>query len=278
MRGFVLSAMLVALAAPGAVAAGPRVVSLDYCADQYVLALADEGQIAGLSSGADGAHSALRAQAAGLPKLRASAEAVMARQPDVIVRSYGGDARARAFYHRLGYRVHDLGFAQSFDDVASMIRAAAAALERPARGEALVARMRADLAEAAGQPGASRPAALYVTPGGVTAGAGTMIHEILTAAGFENIAARGGAAGWRALPLEALVLNPPDLIVTGFFDMPANELDNWSVSGHPAMADVLARTPSVHLDGAQLACAAWFMAEAAASARRQADAVLEQRR
>lgn len=273
MRALALLLTLGVLAAPGAAAAAPRVVSLDYCADQYVLALADRDQIAGLSTGPDDAWSALRERATGLPVLRGSAETVIARDPDLVVRSYGGGPRALAFYDRLGYAVHDIGFAASFEDIRAMVRSAAHALGQAARGEALIAEMDAALSLAADGP-AGRPAVLYVTPGGVTAGGGTLVHEILTAAGFDNIAARGGATGWRELPLEALVLDPPELIVTGFFDMPEHRVDNWSATRHPVLTRILQTTPSVHLGGARVSCGAWFMADAALEARRQADALL----
>ncbi|MGJ3231264.1 MAG: ABC transporter substrate-binding protein [Oceanicaulis sp.] len=265
--------LLTVPAAPAAGADAPRVVSLDYCADQYVLALADREQILAVSTGPDDAWSAMRARAEGLPVLRDDAEAVITRRPDLIVSSYGGGPRARRFYERLGYPVHDLGYAGSFEAIRETVRAAARALGRPERGAALVVQMDAVLAEA-GRGDGPRPEALYVTPGGVTAGAGTLVHEILEAAGFENVAARGGASGWRDLPLELLVLDPPELIVTGFFDMPDERIDPWSATRHPALKALLERTPTVRLDGAFLSCGAWFMADAALEARRQADALL----
>ncbi len=268
---------LVALAAPAAGAQAPRVVSLDYCADQYVLALAEREQILGVSTGPDEAYSALRARAEGLPRLKDAAEDVITREPDLIVRSYGGGPRARRLYERLGYEVFNLGFARNFEDIRATVLRTARALGRPGRGEALAAQMDALLDQAGEGPG-GRPKALYVTPGGVTAGAGTLIHEILLAAGFENVAARDGATGWRELPLEALVLDPPELIVTGFFEQPVNKVDNWTSTRHPVLRDQLARTPTIHLHGAYLGCGAWFMAEAALDARRQADALLGGRR
>ena len=266
------AAFAAAFCAPAGALDRPRVVSLDYCADQYVLALADREQILGLSTGPDDAWSALRARAAGLPVIRDAAEDVVTRGPDLVLRSYGGGPQALRFYDRLGVEVHQLGFASTFQDIRDSVRAAAQALDQAERGEALVREMDAALAEAS-ESARTRPAALYVTPGGVTAGAGTLVHEILTAAGFENIAARGGAEGWRDLPLEALVLDPPELIVTGFFDMPEHRVDNWSATRHPALKAQLEATPSVHLDGAHLSCPAWFAADAALEARRQANAL-----
>lgn len=267
MAAAVAAACLAAAPAP---AAPPRVVSLDYCADQYVLALADPDQILGISTGPDDEYSALRDRAIGVNRVREAAENVLALEPDMVVRSYGGGPRAEGFYTRVGIAVQTLGFPSSFAEIRDQAINIAAVLGHPERGEALAERMDAEL-EQAGQ--GRRYRALYVTPAGITTGEGTMVHEILVAAGFENVAAQGGARGWLDLPLELLVLDPPELIVTGFFNMATNHVDNWSPTEHPAMRRQLAETPTIHLDGAWLACGAWFMASAALDARRQADAL-----
>jgi iron complex transport system substrate-binding protein len=68
--------------------------------------------------------------------------------------------------------------------VRANVRKVAQALDRQAEGEALIARMDADLARAAGAGrGAPR---FYLTPGGYTAGSNTMIDAMLKAAGFTN--------------------------------------------------------------------------------------------
>jgi iron complex transport system substrate-binding protein len=245
------------------------VVSLDYCADQYVLALADPEQILAVSVQADDAHSALRDRAAGYRQVRDAAEDVLALNPDLVLRSYGGGARARAFYARLGVPVFDLGYANDFDAIRATILRTALALGHPARGEALIAEMDAKLALAARGP---RLNALYLTPSGVTSGAGTMVHEILSAANLANAAAQDGAVGWRALPLEQLALESPQLVVTAFFDDGSAPKDSWAVSDHPVFQRLAGRTSHVALDGALTACGAWFMADAALAARLQANA------
>ena len=221
----------------------PRVVSLDYCADQYMLALADRDQIEAVSVQAGDAHSALRDRAEGLPRVRDAAEDVLALDPDLVVRSYGGGARARAYYAR---RTAD-------------------ALGHPERGTALIAQMNADLAAAAQGP---RLSALYMTPSGVTAGSGTLIDSLLEAANFENAAARDGAAGWRSLPLERLIDQEPDLVVTAFFDGASAPKDSWAMARHP----VFERAVRVEIDGAAVSCSAWTLAAAARRAREQANA------
>lgn len=247
----------------------PRVVSLDYCADQYVLALADPEQILAVSVQAGDAHSALRDRAEGLPRVRDAAEDVLALDPDLVVRSYGGGARARAYYARLGVQVHDLGYANDFDGVVSMIRRTADVLGHPERGAALIDQMNADLAAAGDGPRAS---ALYMTPSGVTAGSGTMIDALLDAANLDNAAARDGAAGWRSIALEGLIDQAPDLVVTAFFDGASAPVDSWAMARHPVFQDLFERSVRIELDGAAVSCSSWTLAAAARRVREAANA------
>ena len=55
--------LLITLGVVSPAAAEDRIMSLDYCADQFVLALADEKQIIGVSSEARDAHSFYRERA-----------------------------------------------------------------------------------------------------------------------------------------------------------------------------------------------------------------------
>lgn len=262
LRARLLLLLGVLAAAPAAAEeARPRVLSLDYCADQYVLALADRDQIAAITSGPEDAFSALRARAQGLARVREASEDVIALQPDLIIRSHGGGPRALDFYNRLGLQTLQLDFAPGFDGVRARLREVGAALHQTARAEDLIAQMDARLDEAGRDP--SGLGALYVTPGGVTAGAGVIIDDVFKAAGVRNIVAERGRIGWPGLSLEALMLETPDLIVTGFFDMPGERVNAWSVTRHRLMRERLATRPSVAVDGALLACSAWFVADAA---------------
>ena len=95
---------LMSLIAPVAQAA-PRVVALDQCADQYVLALSPRETIVGLSYRADDADSPLRALARGLPQRRIATESIMAARPTLAVRYWGGDARLEKALAAHGVRV-----------------------------------------------------------------------------------------------------------------------------------------------------------------------------
>lgn len=255
--GFAGLALAVGLIAPAA-AAGPRVLALDQCADQYVLALSPRASIVGLSHRADDADSRLRDLARGLPLRRADLETALAVRPDVVVRYWGGDPRLVRALERRGTRVITLVDAAEFDAVRGNIRAVAAALGRPAAGEALIADMDRRLARAAGAWRGRK--ALYLTPGGVSAGAGTLVDAVLRAAGLRNAERR---PGYPSVSVEAAALDPPDAVVLGFFDSFRLAGNNWGPGGH-AVLQRIARTRAVaSLPGALLGCPDWGAAEAA---------------
>ncbi|MCG8441008.1 MAG: ABC transporter substrate-binding protein, partial [Caulobacterales bacterium] len=104
-----LAAVLLAAASgTGAASAPPaperpaRVVSLDFCADQYVLKLVERQRVLALSPDATREFSYMRAEAAGVRSVRPRAEDVILLEPDLVVRSYGGGPNAAAFFERAG--------------------------------------------------------------------------------------------------------------------------------------------------------------------------------
>jgi iron complex transport system substrate-binding protein len=239
------------------------VVSLDQCADQFVLAFAPRDQIAGVSHRVDDTDSELRALAPGLPRVRASAEAVLAARPTVVVRSWGGDARLLRLLERQGVRVVQVGEATTLSAVEANVRRIAAELGAPEAGAAKVEGMRVALQRSRGA-WAGREG-FYMTPGGVTAGRGTLIEAILAAAGLRN-AAEG--AGWRPVPAEALVLRPPSLMVLGFFDEIGRQ--RWSPGRSGVLRRISEQQAVARLPAARLGCPGWFAADAAETLARAA--------
>ncbi|HXV00256.1 MAG TPA: ABC transporter substrate-binding protein [Caulobacteraceae bacterium] len=246
------AAMLLAGPAPAA----QRVLSFDQCADQYVLALAPRASIVGLSRRALNADSYLRDKAAGLPRLRATAESALGATPTMVVRYWGGEPRLVEALERRGVEVVTLDDATDFPGVRVNIRRVAAAFGRAAAGEALIARMDRELAAAAGAGGGR--GVLYVTSGGDTMGRGTLVDAMLRAAGFANLAAR---AGFGVISLERLALAPPALLVLGFFDQNMAAYERWSIGRQPVLRSLIARRAAVSLPAAILGCPAWFAAD-----------------
>ncbi|WP_296451711.1 ABC transporter substrate-binding protein [Phenylobacterium sp.] len=247
--------------------AAPRVLSLDQCSDQYVLAMSPRASIVGLSTRADDADSRLRALAAGLPQRRVDLETALAVRPDLVVRYWGGEPRLVRALEARGVKVVTIADSTSFADVRRNVRQVAAALGQRPAGEAIVARMDARLAAAAGAwKGAS---ALYLTPGGASAGPGTLVDAILTGAGFTNAEAR---PGFQVVSLEQLALSPPRAVVTGFFDTFQLAGDSWGIGRHRILQRTVRRSAVASLPGAMLGCPDWSAAEAVEMLARKAPA------
>ena len=124
-----------------AAVAGPlRVMSLDQCADQYVLALAPDAALA-LSPRADDPDSWMRGSARGHRKARPTLEAAVGFRPDVVVRYWGGEPRLLERLDRRGSRVITLADASDFDGIRANIRTVADGLAVPERGARLIATM-----------------------------------------------------------------------------------------------------------------------------------------
>jgi iron complex transport system substrate-binding protein len=79
----------------------------------------------------------------------------------------------------------------------------------------LAARFEADLAALATRPAEGAPRAALYQAGGWSAGRASLPGEVLAAAGLGNVAEELGLAAGGFLPLEALVMAAPDLVVTG---------------------------------------------------------------
>ena len=256
-----LSAALVAACGttpPGPLPEGPasRIVSLDYCADQFVLGLADRERILALSPDAGKDFSYLRAEAAGLPTVRPRAEDVLVLEPDLVVRNYGGGPRAAAFFERAGVPVLQIDFAPDIEAVRDRIRQAAATLRVPDRGEALIAEMDARLALA--RAGAPDTDTLYVAPSGVAAGSGTFVDHLIAAAGLDNFS---DEVGWRSIPLERLAYETPDVYAVPVFENAGHNLP-WTPFRHPVAVRRVQAGPALSVDGATTSCGAWFLADA----------------
>ena len=144
-----------------------RIVSLDYCADQYVLKLADRTQILAISPDAVEDFSYMREKAVGIPTVRPVAEDVLTLKPDLVVRAYGGGANSVAFFKRAGVPVLQVGWAATVDGeelgaIPTIIQHMAEGMGQAERGQALVQDFRAGMnalhARGTGE------AALYMTP------------------------------------------------------------------------------------------------------------------
>jgi iron complex transport system substrate-binding protein len=209
----VLVAALVLLLGTAAAAVPRRVVSMNPCADAILAEVAAPGQIAALSHwSADPAATSMdAARARRIGVHFGTAEEVLRLSPDLVIAGAHTPAATRAVFARMGIPVVLVGVPASVAQSHAEVRAIAAAVGRPAAGEALIARTEAALAAAA-TPAPPLPTLLR-TPAGVVPGKGTLVDDVMARVGLANAAAPLGLASWDVLPLETLVQHPPRLLL-----------------------------------------------------------------
>ena len=92
----------------------------------------------------------------------------------------------------------------------------------------------------------------------MSAGTGTLVHDLIEAAGLGNFDDR---RGWRSIPLERLAYEAPDVYAVPSFGA-TNHENAWTPFRHPVATERVAAGPSLGIDGATTACGGWFLADA----------------
>jgi len=214
-----LLVLLLAAAMAPAVAAPPaqpmRIVSMNICADELVLRLADRAHVRSVSWLAhDPIDSNVADLARGIHANRGLAEEIVALGPDLVVAGLYTTRTAVGLLRRVGVPLFELDVPATIDDARRQMLAVAEALGEPARGRALVDALDAGLAEArADAGGVDRPTAIVYQPNGFTVGSGSLVDAILTGAGLRNLSVEAGLGDHGRLALETLVRLRPDFLV-----------------------------------------------------------------
>ncbi len=242
-------------AAPAPHARAPRrVVSLNMCADQLVIALADRAQIAGLTEWArDRELSFYAARAEGLPITHRSAEEVLDLHPDLVIAASYRTKQLLGPLKARGVTMLDLPPAEALDGTEDSIRAVAGALGHPERGVALIASIRSALARIGSPPGRGRTVAYYQRQGYLT-GTGTLVDDMMHRVGLVNIAARLGRPALSQIPLEQLALARPDFVITED-GTTGGEDRSGAMVRHPLLDAAVPPAHHLHIPQALTVCA-----------------------
>lgn len=223
-----------------------RIVSLNVCTDQILIDLVPPERIAGLSwLAADPTLSAIAQRAGRFPGVRDNAEEVLALDPDLVIAQEYSATATVSLLRRLGRQVLMVPTATDFEGIRRAVRSIAAAVGEPRRGEAVVERFDARLANVK-VPAGRRPTALAYEVSSLAAGPSTLLDAAMTVAGFDNLARVEvlGPAG--RLPLETLVASPPDLLIlaNGPEEFRSVAADNLR---HPALRRLLHARANLHI-------------------------------
>jgi iron complex transport system substrate-binding protein len=193
-----------------------RIVSLNLCSDELVLRLADRTNIASVTRlSYDSNISNVADLAANVPANHGLSEEVLAARPDAIFAGKHTTRVTVALLRHAGMKVTDLDVPHSLADIRAQILEVATSLGEPQRGSQLVADMDARLAALPSPGPGRRPRAIVYNPNGFTAGRGTLVDEILTRAGLDNVAADIGIDNYGRIPLELVAVNAVDILILG---------------------------------------------------------------
>lgn len=198
---------------PGAFAKS-RVASLNLCLDQILLNWLPPEKIVSVTwlSGQEQYHRAPIPDHVHLN--RAQAEELLPLKPDLVLTGQFGAQRAAARLEQLGFTVVRIPDAYSLEQLQAQLTALAKALgplPQLAAQEKLLADLLADKPSA--DDVRSQPRALILSANNITYGSGMLEHQLLTRAGFTNLAAEEGVKQLGRVSLEQVIALAPDLLV-----------------------------------------------------------------
>lgn len=238
---------------PGFMAAQalPRVMSLNLCADPYLMAFADKTQIIALTHLSRDADLSAHAEAAkNHPVSDGQIEAIIALRPDLVIVSSWSDPMRNALIERLGIDLVRLDAAQNFQAAGQEILKLGQAIGRTKEAEAYWRALQEQLA--AVQPALNSPRILPLQRRNLTVGDGHILHEVIGLAGGENIGARQGSF-MRRVSLETAIAARADFILLGNQSAEADSRGMEFLT-HPALAKAYPPAQQIHIPQNLLTC------------------------
>jgi iron complex transport system substrate-binding protein len=240
----------------------PNIVSLDFCSDQFVLYLADKEQITAISKAAEDIYSFYRERAIGIPKTSSTIEEVIMLNPDIVVQAYSSAAHMDEMTERTGGSLITTQFGSDPDTVYKNMSMVGKSIGQEDRAIEFNQNYKRRLKEIKNKPRSELKIA-YITPSGTTAGVGTSVDDIIKLAGFKSYAEAHGLNGWLSLPVENLVMDPPDIFITGYFEEGAVTQSSWSLARHDYLFKMMKTIPTINIPSSYMSCNGLFIVDAA---------------
>ena len=212
-------AVAVLLCLTGQAAAAPqRIMSLKVCTDELLLDLVPpplpgkKSRIASITF-LSREKASLRQwpQGASIPVNHNTAEEILQTHPDLILTDPFVAPSLRPLLAKTGAKVVEVPPAENFEQIRATVRLVAKEVGEEARGEALIARMDAKLADLAAHHPHHTLSVAEWGGGGQVPGRGGLFDAILTAAGARNV--EQGSFGY--YDVESLIAANPDALIYG---------------------------------------------------------------
>lgn len=193
-----------------------RIVSTYLACEENLASLVPVERVVAISVYADdpSASNCLGFYPPRVARLRSDPEPVLSAEPDLVCISGFNELESVRLLASAGLPLLRQSRMDSFADIAAGLRVLGAAVGEDARAGALAASVEAQLDELARRLAGIRPVrVLYYDPPGFTMGSGTLVDEILTRAGGQNVAVELGIRGPGQIGVEALLALEPEAII-----------------------------------------------------------------
>lgn len=276
-RAFAAIGAICCLAAAQAGNAAPgRIVSINACTDQLLLALADREQILAITTYAHDPQMSFYAdRAKGITAIRGTAEEVMKLKPDLVLAGSFTRSATREQLVNQGFRIATFPPANSIDDVRSQITEAASLLGHEARGRALIAELDAAFANL-GEPLRAPLRGLQLQRRAFASGSDTLIDDIMQRLGITNAATDLNIQDVGRTSLEAVLKTRPDVLILDKADPGAVD-QGIALLAHPALEHLVPPERRIVVPLNQLVCGGPGVVLAAQTLRRAVDEIMGSR-
>jgi iron complex transport system substrate-binding protein len=216
-----------------ALAAGPRIASMNVCTDQLLIPLADPDQILGLSRFSRDAWQSFAADdARRYPMLSGGAEDVLVLGPDIVVASLFDKRSTRELLKAKGLHLAEFAVPRNLDEVKAQIRQMGEIVGHPDRATAEITRLDAAMARARQAVTDKHYRVLPLSRRGWVAGSDSLVSSLLSETGLFNVAGELGVGGFASL--EAIVNAKPDFLLVSEAGDRAED-DGRAFLLHPAL-------------------------------------------
>jgi iron complex transport system substrate-binding protein len=240
----------------------PRVVSINMCTDQLLLALADPPQILGLSPYARDQARSWAAEAAGrYPQLSGGAEEILMLTPDLVVSSRYTKRSTREILKTQGITVAEFDSALTIEDTKQQIVRMGALLGQEGRAMAAIARIDAALVRVRAAASRTPFRVLPLARRGWVSGRDSLMSALLSAAGLVNASDELGFSSGGFASLEQVVMARPDfLLVESEGDFAEDQ--GVAMLMHPAIEKLYPRAKRLLMPEMLTVCGGPMLAEA----------------
>ena len=214
MRSWLAHAIVAAaLAFPASASAAPRIVSMNICTDQLLLAIADPAQIMGLSRFSRDARQGLGDKVHQFPVLAGGAEDILMLKPDVVAASDFDKRSTRDLLKANGQNLVEFPIPRTLADVREQILQMGDLAGHPERARAEIARLDAAIAGAKQAAMGRHLRILPLSRRGWVPGRESFVGAILAEAGLASAAGELGISFGGFVSMEEIIKLKPDFLV-----------------------------------------------------------------